>query len=195
MWKEDKNIYKRCFIKFTHHCFRLKNRKHFMHFGRLKQRHYGSLKKLKFSSQCKLQKCEIVKMVLSCACILFVCIVFLYKVTLPTIGLACVIQHFKTFMSIRMNGDRFDKVIFYIDPFSVSKHCDVFLWSGLRWRPKIPLTTSTMLAVKFVRFFLTMTGENPILPEYVRSLTVQDLDCYLNKLILTDETRLAYPTI
>ncbi len=41
--------------------------------------------------------------------------------------------------------------------------------------------------------FLTISGENQILPAYVRSLTVQDHDCYLNKLTLTDEIRLADP--
>ncbi len=46
-----------------------------------------------------------------------------------------------------------------IDPFSVSKHCDVFLWAELRWWQKDPLTVSLMLALKFVSlFFLTITG-------------------------------------
>ncbi len=36
-----------------------------------------------------------------------------------------------------------------------------------------------------------MTGENLILSAYVRSLTDRDRDCYLKKLTLTDETRLA----
>ncbi len=57
---------------------------------------------------------------------------------------------------------------------------------------KIPLTASLTLAMKFVSlFFLTISGENPILPAYVRSLTVQDHDWYLKKITLTDETRLA----
>ncbi len=42
--------------------------------------------------------------------------------------------------------------------------------------------------------FLTITGEIQILPAYVRSLTVRDRDCYLKRLTLTDETRLADPT-
>ncbi len=46
---------------------------------------------------------------------------------------------------------------------------------------KIPLNASLTLDMKFVSlFFLTMTGENLILPAYVRALTVQDHDCYLN---------------
>ncbi len=40
-----------------------------------------------------------------------------------------------------------------------------------------------------------MAGENLILPAYVRSLTVQDHDCYLNKLTLTDKIRLADPML
>ncbi len=57
---------------------------------------------------------------------------------------------------------------------------------------KIPLTASLTLAMMFVSlFFLTISGENPILPAYVRSFTVQDRDCYLNQLTLMDETRLA----
>ncbi len=40
-----------------------------------------------------------------------------------------------------------------------------------------------------------MAGENPILPAYVRSLTLQDHDCYLNKLTLTDKIRLADPML
>ncbi len=56
------------------------------------------------------------------------------------------------------------------------------------------LTASLTIAVKFVSlFFLTITGEVQILPAYVRSLTVRDHDCYLIKLPLTDETRLADP--
>ncbi len=52
-----------------------------------------------------------------------------------------------------------------------------------------------MLAMKFFSlFFLTITGEIPILPAYVRSgTTVRDHDCYLKSLTLTDETRLGDP--
>ncbi len=72
----------------------------------------------------------------------------------------------------------------YIDPFSVSKHCDIFLWAELRWRQKdSPDRFSDASYMKFVSLFLlTMTGENQILPTYIRSLTVQDHACYLNKL-------------
>ncbi len=54
-------------------------------------------------SLCKLRKHEFVKTVRSCAYILRVqsigiwhnrCVVFLYKVTLPSTGLACIMQHF-----------------------------------------------------------------------------------------------------
>ncbi len=38
-----------------------------------------------------------------------------------------------------------------------------------------------------------MTGENLILPAYVRSLTVRDRDFYLKRLTLMDKTRLADP--
>ncbi len=41
-----------------------------------------------------------------------------------------------------------------IDPFSVSKHCDVFLWGSLAGGRKSPLTASLTLSVKFVRLFL-----------------------------------------
>ncbi len=59
---------------------------------------------------------------------------------------------------------------------------------------KIPLTASLRLATKFVSlFFSTITEEIQILPAYVRSLTVRDHDCYLKRLTLTDETRLAKP--
>ncbi len=36
----------------------------------------------------------------------------------------------------------------FIDPFSVSKHCEVFLWAELSWRQKE--STSLTLPVKFV---------------------------------------------
>ncbi len=59
---------------------------------------------------------------------------------------------------------------------------------------KSPLTASLTLAMKSVSlFFLTITGEIQILPVYVRSLTVRDHDCYLKRLTLTDEIRLADP--
>lgn len=38
-----------------------------------------------------------------------------------------------------------------------------------------------------------MTGQNPSLPGYVRSLTAQDRECYFKKLTLTDGTRLPDP--
>ncbi len=52
-----------------------------------------------------------------------------------------------------------------------------------------------MLAVKFISlfFFLTISGEIPILSAYVRSLTVWDRDYYLKRLTSIDETRLADP--
>ncbi len=57
-----------------------------------------------------------------------------------------------------------------------------------------PLTASLTLAMKFVRlFFLTITGENLIVPAYVRSRTVRDRDCDLKRLTLMVETRLADP--
>ncbi len=59
---------------------------------------------------------------------------------------------------------------------------------------KIPLTSSLTLAMKSVSLFiLTITGKIQILPAYIRPLTVRDCDCYLKRLTLTDETRLAEP--
>ncbi len=52
-----------------------------------------------------------------------------------------------------------------------------------------------MLGMKCVSLFiLTVIGEISILPAYVRSLMVRDRDCYLKRLTLTDETRLAAHT-
>ncbi len=64
-------------------------------------------------------------------------------------------------------------------PFSVSKHRDVFLWVEFRWRQKHSANRFTNASYEV---FLTISGENQILPAYVRSLTVQDCDWYLNKL-------------
>ncbi len=65
---------------------------------------YTFLKTIPLLSLCKLQKCEFVKTVTSCAHVTssvykYVCrhVVFLYKVTSPTTGLACIIQHFLLF--------------------------------------------------------------------------------------------------
>ncbi len=70
----------------------------------------------------------------------------------------------------------------------------IFCGRSLAGGRKSPLTASLMLAMKFFSlFFLTITGEIPILPAYVRSLTVRDHDCYLKSLTLTDETRLGDP--
>ncbi len=82
-----------------------------------------------------------------------------------------------------------------IDPFSVSKHCNVFLWVELRWRQKDSTDRFTNTSYEVcLACFLIITGEIPILLAYVRySCTVQDRDCYLKRLTLTDETRLADP--
>ncbi len=82
-----------------------------------------------------------------------------------------------------------------IDPFSVSKHCDVFMWAELSWRQKDSSDhfTNASYKVCLACFFLTITGEIPSLPAYVRSLTVWDRNSYLKRLTLTDETRLADP--
>lgn len=44
-------------------------------------------------------------------CIIHVRVVFLYKVTSPTTGLACTMLHFKAFLRIRVNGNHFDSII------------------------------------------------------------------------------------
>ncbi len=51
-----------------------------------------------------------------------------------------------------------------IYPFSVSKHCDLFLWAELGWRQKDPpdLNTNARYEV-FYFYFLTITGEILIL--------------------------------
>ncbi len=51
--------------------------------------------KKSFKSQCKLQKYKFVKMLTD--------VVFLYKVSSPTTGLACIIQCFLSFSQIRVN--------------------------------------------------------------------------------------------
>ncbi len=83
----------------------------------------------------------------------------------------------------------------FIDPFTVSKHCEVFLWAELSWRQKESPDRFTNASYEVcLACFLTITGEIQILPAYVRySCTLQDRDCYLKRLTLTDETRLADP--
>ncbi len=81
------------------------------------------------------------------------------------------------------------------NPFSVSKHCDIFLWAELRWRQKDSIDRFTNASYEVcLACFLIITGEIPIVPAYVRyRSTVQDRDCYLKRLTLTDETRVADP--
>ncbi len=70
---------------------------------------------------------------------------------------------------------------------------------GLRWRQNDSTDSFTnasyevCLLVFFDDLFFDVFFENLILPAYVRSLTVQDHDHYLNKLTLMDEIRLADP--
>ncbi len=81
-----------------------------------------------------------------------------------------------------------------LDPFSVSKYSDVFLWAELSWRQKESPDRFTNTSYEvFKLVFLTITGEIQILPAYIRSLTARDRDCYLKMLTLTDEPRLADP--
>ncbi len=85
-----------------------------------------------------------------------------------------------------------------IDPFSISKHGVVFLWAGLRWRQKDSPDrfTNASYEVCYLVFYIFFNGwRNTTSSAYVRSLTVQDCDCYLNKLTLTDKIRLADPTL
>ncbi len=80
-----------------------------------------------------------------------------------------------------------------IDPFSVSKHCDVFLWAELRWRQKESPDRLTNAKLWSLLACFTMTGENPILPAYVRSLTFRDRNCYLKRLNFNGRNQIGRP--
>ncbi len=70
----------------------------------------------------------------------------------------------------------------FIDPFSVSKHCEVFLWAELSWRQKESPERFTNATGEV--WSLSITGEIQALPAYVRSLTHST-----KRFTLTDETR------
>ncbi len=74
----------------------------------------------------------------------------------------------------------------FINPFSVSKHSEVFLWAELSWRQKESPERFTNATGEVCS--LSITGEIQVLPAYVRSLTHST-----KRFTLTDETRSADP--
>ncbi len=80
-----------------------------------------------------------------------------------------------------------------IDPFSVSKHCDDLLWAELSWRQKESPDRFTNASYEVCLFF----NNNWRNSDFTCICKVTHCpcchDCYLKRLTLTDETRLADP--